>query len=158
MMNNTQQVQITTNMSSNQTYTKYKQYEVIAQEAVENGNYLKAEEFFLNAAAARKEFCNKFFGGRWEAGHKARYDSMVGAAWIQRQAYEDDKAVEAICYERDVPTSRTAYSVWNKLQWNKPQENFNAILEQHAKIQKKRRSKPSGDMSSLISAFVNTTI
>ena len=148
-----------TNMSRNQTYTQYKQYEVIAQEAVEIGNHLKAETFFLKAAAARKEFCEKFCGGRWDEGHKARYDSMIGAAWNQRQALEDDKIVDAICYERDASQQRRTYNVWKKKSWRNKQENFTTLLQQHSQIKKKRRrASTSNNMSSLGSAFTSMTI
>ena len=146
------------NMSRNQTYTQYKQYEVIAQEAVENGNHLKAETFFLKAAAARKEFCEKFCGGTWDPGHKARYDSMIGAAWIQRQALEDDKIVDAICYERDVHQQRRTYNVWKKKSWRNKQENFSTLLQQHSQIKKKRRASSSENMSSLVSVFTSMTM
>lgn len=145
-------------MSRNQIYTWYKQYEVIAQEAVENGNPQKAETFFLKAAATRKEFCDKFCGGKWDPGHKARYDSMMGAAWIQRQALEDEKIVNAICYERDAPQQRSTYNVWKKKSWRNKKEDFNTLLKQHQKIQKKRRITTTKDVSSLVSAFTRITI
>ena len=154
----TTQGQITTNMSRNQTYNMYKQYEDMALDAVEKGEHLRAETFFLKAAAGRKEFCEKFCGGRWDAGHKARYDSMMGAAWIQRQALEDDKIVDEICYERDAPQQCGTYNVWKKKSWRNKKENFNALLTQHAKIQKKRRHNAANNVSSLVSAFSIVTI
>lgn len=154
----TTQDKLLLNMSRNQTYTMYKLYEDMALDALEKGDHLNAETFFLKAAAGRKEFCEKFCNGRWDPGHKARYDSMMGAAWIQRQALEDDKIVNAICYEREIPQKHTTYNVWKKKSWRNKKEDFNALLTQHAKIQKKRRYTAANNMSSLVSTVASMTI
>jgi len=126
------------NMNQTQTYKYYKMCEQIAENAGQEGDFLKAERWFLDAAEWRKIYRDNFFNGNWDSGHKARYDTCVGNAWIQREAYEDDKAIDNICYEREGSTT-PKWSVWQKKHNNVIKDTFVSLIEQHKKIKEKRK-------------------
>tara|TARA_Y100000992_G_scaffold287515_1_gene240373 strand:+ start:110 stop:493 length:384 start_codon:yes stop_codon:yes gene_type:complete len=127
-------------MNKTQTYKYYKMCEKIAEKAGQEGEFLKAERWFLDAAKWRKIYRDNFCGGNWDTGHKARYDTCVGNAWIQREAYEDDKAIDHICYERGGSTT-PKWSVWQKKHNNVMKDTFASLMEKHQKIKKARKQK-----------------
>ena len=114
--------------------------EKVAEKAGQDGDYLKAERWFLDAAEWRKVYRDNFCGGNWDLGHKARYDTCVGNAWIQRQAYEDDVAIDNICYERGSSIT-PKWSVWQKKHNNVMKGTFATLIKKHQKIKKKRRKR-----------------
>ena len=114
--------------------------EKIAEKAGREGDFLKAERWFLDAAQWRMTYRDNFCGGNWDPGHKARYDTCVGNAWIQREAYEDDKAIDSICYERGSSTT-PKWSVWKKKHNSVMKETFASLMEKHQKIKKARKQK-----------------
>ena len=127
-------------MNQRQTYNYYKMCEKIAEKAGQEGYFLKAERWFLDAAKWRLIYRDNFCGGNWDPGHKARYDTCVGNAWIQREAYEDDKAIDSICYERGSSTT-PKWSVWKKKHNSVMKETFASLMEKHQKIKKARKQK-----------------
>ena len=127
-------------MNQRQTYNYYKMCEKIAEKAGQEGYFLKAERWFLDAAKWRMTYRDNFCGGNWDPGHKARYDTCVGNAWIQREAYEDDKAIDHICYERGGSTT-PKWSVWQKKHNTVMKETFACLMEKHQKIKKARKQK-----------------
>lgn len=116
----------------------YKDCEHAAQVAACEGKYLKSEALYLRAAELRLKHCKKYYGGDWDEGHKSRYECIIGAAWIQRQAYEDDKVINNISYDRNVSKSKNPYSVWKKNPL-KTKNTFASLMKKHKKIQEKRR-------------------
>jgi hypothetical protein len=127
------------NTTRSQLYYAYKKSEGIAEQAVRDGDFLKAERFFLKAASQRLAFRDKFCNGVWDEGHEARYQTCVGTAWIQRQAYEDDKIIDAISYMRGEQQTRK-WSVWEKKHRNVGIESFESLIQKHTKIKKRRRA------------------
>ena len=127
-------------MSRRQHYYAYKKPERMAEQAVQNGEFLKAERYFLEAAAARLHFRDTHCNGVWDDGHEARYHICVGAAWIQRQAYEDDRIIDAISYEREMNSVRR-WSVWEKKHKSIGKESFNSLIKKHAQLKKRRNAK-----------------
>ena len=125
-------------MNRNQTYKYYKMCETIAEKASREGEYLKAERWYLEAAKWRLVFKDVHNNGYWNEGHKARYQTCVGNAWIQRKAYEDDKLIDRICYERERSTT-PKWSVWQKKHNKVMKDTFTSLMEQHKKIKKSRR-------------------
>ena len=127
-------------MNRNQTYNYYKMCEKIADKAAESCEYLKAEHWYLEAAKWRLIFRDNHNGGYWDAGHKAHYDCLKGSAWIQREAYEDNIAIDQICYERK-KSKTPKWSVWKKKHTNIMKDNFESLMKQHQKIKKARKLK-----------------
>ena len=125
-------------MSRNLYYNSYKKSESIAEQAVQDGDFLKAEKFFLKAAKQRLAFRDRFCNGVWNEGHAARYHICIGSAWIQRQAYEDDKIIDAISYKRGEHQTRK-WSVWEKKHNKIGKESFDSLIQEQKKIQKRRR-------------------
>lgn len=134
-----------TNMR-NTEHDNYKHCEDAAQIAACQGNYLKSEALYLRAAELRLQHRDKYYGGDWDEGHKSRYECIVGAAWIQRQAYEDDKIINNISYDRNAPKPRKTYSVWKKNPL-KTKNTFASLMKKHKKITQTRRfNKMTGKM------------
>lgn len=131
-------------MNKTQSYNYYKKCEMEARVAAMNGNYIQAEELFLTAAECRLDYRDKFYKGKWDAGHKARYDSCVGAAWIQRAQYETELLEEQICYERNTVKPTTKWSVWRYQTTQNNIENFESLIDQHKKTKKRLRKKRKG--------------
>jgi hypothetical protein len=127
-------------MSRSQYYYAYKKPEMMAEQAVQNGEFLKAERYFLEAATARLYFRDTYCNGVWDEGHEARYHICVGTAWIQRQAYEDDKIIDAMSYERGGSTTRR-WSVWEKKHKSIGKESFDSLIKKHAQLRKRRNAK-----------------
>ena len=127
-------------MNQRQTYKYYKMCEKIAEKAGQEGDYLKAERWFLDAGKWRLIYRDNFCGGNWDPGHKARYDTCVGNAWIQREAYEDDKAIDHICYERESSTT-PKWSVWKKKHNNVMKKTLASIKKKQQKNKKARKQK-----------------
>lgn len=126
-------------MTRNSLYRAYKKAGSIAEQAVQNGEFLKAERHFLESAKLRLAFRDTYCNGVWDEGHETRYHICIGSAWIQRQAYEDDKIIDSISYERDKPTSRP-WSVW-ETKHAKKDMSFDFLMKKHAEIKKRRKSK-----------------
>ena len=127
--------------TKSETYNYYKKNEKDARVAAMNGEYLKAERLFLDAARARLFYRDRFYNGQWDDGHKARYDICVGSAWIQREAFETEVSEKNICYERQQKNRRGKWSVWRaKIKENKS-DNFESLMKQHEKIKQKRRNR-----------------
>ena len=127
-------------MSRSQHYNAYKKPERMAEQAVQNGEFLKAERYFLEAAAARLYFRDTYCNGVWDDGHEARYHICVGSAWIQRQAYEDEKIIDAISYERGKNSVRR-WSVWEKKHNSIAKDSFESLIKKHALLRKLRNAK-----------------
>lgn len=127
-------------MNREQTYRYYKMCETIAMKAGEKGELLKAERWYLEAAKWRLTFKNVHNNGYWNEGHKSRYETCIGNAWIQRQAYEDDKAIDDMSYERG-KVKKTKWSVWKRKHNNVGKDSFEALMKKHQKIKKARKSK-----------------
>ena len=120
------------------SYLNYKHTQDAARNAVVCSTVTPsyAEELFLKQAKLRKSHCDKYFGGKWDYGHKRAYDIAIGSAWIQRQYIEDERVENEINYERTPTKKKEKYSVWRKKP--KKTESFHQLLQKHKNLKTKK--------------------
>ena len=87
-------------------YRKYKEDERRATEAANKGDMMESYRYFSSAATGRKKFWERFHGNVTDEGHYAKKECIDGAAWIQRECYENEKMADQIANEYDRKNSK----------------------------------------------------
>lgn len=127
-------------IAQQKSYAFYKESERKARVAAMKGECLLAESLFLQAAEGRKQHSLRYNGGKWDPGHKARYQICIGSAWIQRECYENDKIEDEITYERQGKQPKRVWNVWRNTNKSRKKDEFASLLNKHTEIKSRRRA------------------